>query len=72
MQVTELGRATIAGDLNQALALVKNRPISEVQEMMLRAGFSTTGMHNKRQFWQEVQSNLARACQARKDGWGMR
>lgn len=68
----EISKQCIAGSLAGAMALVKDRPATEVQEAMLRAGFSTAGMYKLPQFWQEVQTNLAKACAARKDGWGLR
>jgi hypothetical protein len=68
----ELVSAIKNGSLPTAFALVNNQPIDRVLEWMLKAGFSTTGTRDKSQFWQEVQSNLSRACAARMDGYELR
>ncbi|HYD60293.1 MAG TPA: hypothetical protein VEC35_08055 [Noviherbaspirillum sp.] len=76
-QITEqkaaaIRAATNAGDLPAALAIVDNQPAELVQKWMLKAGFSTTGLHNKRAFWLHVQAELARGASAKSDGFGLR
>ena len=64
--------ATKAGNLHQAMAIIKNQPIMVVNECMLKAGFSSVGISDKKAFWEDVQTSLVEACKRRTDGFGLR
>lgn len=67
--VTTLADAIKAGNLHAAFGMLHNLNIDQVQEVMLRAGFSSLGKRDRRAFWKDVQSQISRACALRLDGW---
>ncbi|MDO8336472.1 MAG: hypothetical protein Q7T74_06885 [Candidatus Saccharibacteria bacterium] len=57
--------ATGAGNLNAALALLQKQPIMTARKLLRRAGFFVNNPENKKEFWEDVKSDLAEACQKR-------
>ncbi len=66
-----IGMMTKSGDLCGAYAQIDNRPIAEVAQIMLRAGFSVIVPRHVN-FLAYMQSQLAEAARYRVDGFGLR
>lgn len=68
---TSIGAMTKSGDLCGAYAQIDNRPVAEVAQIMLRAGFSVIVPRHVN-FLSYMQAQLAEAARHRVDGFGLR
>jgi N12 class adenine-specific DNA methylase/predicted RNA methylase len=64
-----------AGNLTDALRTVVALGYQDASGLMLQCGFSVSGSASskgQKEFWSRCQSEVARACRHRVDGWGLR
>lgn len=72
VQAAELLRSRCkAGNLVDAFLVVRCLKPVQANEVLLCAGFSTSGISSAR-FWQEAQENIAQASRLGVDGYGLR
>lgn len=71
IEAQEINSACVRGDLAAAYSVLKKLNLKDANNAMLVAGFSNIGIHHA-SCMQFLQSQLARACAKRLDGFDYR